>query len=204
MARSPSPWYNDSTSSARGFYSFSRKVSTMDHLNTMSGAASDTSSAAGVAHVWASPGVSVRKRWLTGIGVALAAALFFWIALAEGASMLVSTLIGVIFIGCFVWYLTIVAPTPFTITLDARGVTRAERGAEPATISWAGVAKVKEETFKSGTSVSLTVYKRVGERGLHRAWVVYRDDIPHFDALAEALRAGLPEATPWLRETIHE
>jgi len=176
----------------------------MEQLDTTPGAASDTSSEAGVAHVWASPGVSVRKRWLTGIGVALAAVLFFWIALAEGASMLVSTLIGVVFIGCFVWYLTIVAPTPFTITLDARGVTRVERGAEPATIPWVGVAKVKEEVFKNGTSVSLMVYKRVGERGLHRAWVVYRDDIPRFDALAVALRAGLPEATPWLRETVHE
>jgi hypothetical protein len=188
----------------RDFYRFFRKASTMDQLNTISGAASDASRAAGAAHVWASPGVSVRKRWLTGIGVALAAALFFWIALAEGASMLVSTLIGVIFIGCFVWYLTIVAPTPFTITLDARGVTRTERGAEQAVIPWEGVAKVKEEAFKNGTSVSLTVYKRVGERGLHRAWVVYRDDIPRFDALAEALRARLPAATPWLRETVHE
>ena len=32
---------------------------------------------------WISPGVSVRKRWLTGIGVFLASALFFFIALAR-------------------------------------------------------------------------------------------------------------------------
>ena len=157
---------------------------------------------------WVSPGVSVRKRWLTGIGVALAAVVFFVIALSQGASMVVSTIIGVIFIGCFVWYLRIVAPTPFTITLDEQGVTRSDSKAggnsEPATILWANIAKIKEEHFKNGTSVSLTVYKRVGERGLHRAWVVYRDDVPRFDALVSAMRLHLPEGRPWNREQIHE
>ena len=154
--------------------------------------------------IWASPGVSVRKRWLTGAGVALAAAVFFLIALKEGGSMLVSTLIGVVFIGCFVWYLRVVAPTPFTVTIDADAVTRADREGEPAAIPWGGVAKVKEEVFKNGTSVSVTVYKRVGERGLHRAWVVYRDDLPDFDGLVSALRDHLPESAPWIRETTHE
>lgn len=156
------------------------------------------------AHEWRSPGVSVRKRWLTAIGVALAALVFFAIALSEGASMLVSTIIGVVFIGCFVWYLRIVAPTPFTIRLDAAGITRTERDGEPLAIAWPGVAKVKEEVFKNGTSVSLTVYKRVGERGLHRAWVCYRDDVPRFDELVAALRAALPADRPWLRERLHE
>ena len=35
--------------------------------------------------------MSIRKRWLTGIGVALATAVFFLIALSQGASMVVST-----------------------------------------------------------------------------------------------------------------
>lgn len=153
---------------------------------------------------WVSPGISVRKRWLTGVGVALAAALFVLIAVHEGAPGLVGTIIGVVFIGCFVWYLTIVAPTPFTIRLDAAGITRTERGGEPVTIAWENVAKIKEEHFKKGTSVSITVYKRVGERGLHRAWVVYRDDIPQYDGLVAALHVGLPEGTPWLREQVHE
>lgn len=153
---------------------------------------------------WVSPGVSVRKRILTGIGVALASVVFFVITLKEGSPMVVSTIIGVVFIGCFVWYLRIVAPMPFTITLDERGVTRADAGGEPVSIPWHGVAKVKEELFKNGTSVSLTMYKRVGERGLHRAWVVYRDDIPRFDELATALRDALPEGTPWIRERVHE
>jgi len=163
-----------------------------------------TPTASGAIGEWVCPGVSVRKRWMTGVGVACAAVLFFFIALSQGATMLVSTLIGVVFIGAFVWYLVSVAPEPFTIRLDAQGVTRADRGAEPALIPWDRVAKIKEEVFKNGTSVSLTMYKRVGERGLHRAWVVYRDDVPHFDALRDALRAGLPTETPWIREQVHE
>lgn len=169
-------------------------------------AAAGAGEAAKAAHAaeWSSPGVSVRKRWLTGIGVALAAAVFFVIAVHEGASGLVGTVIGVVFIGCFVWYLTIVAPTPFTLTVSSDGITRTERGGEPATIAWQSVAKIKEEYFKNGTSVSVTVYKRVGERGLHRAWVVYRDDIPRYDAFVGAVRAALPDGTPWLREQVHE
>jgi hypothetical protein len=150
-----------------------------------------------------SPGVSARKRWLTGLGVALAAAVFFIIALSQGASMVVSTIIGVVFIGCFIWYLMIVAPAPFRIMMDEQNLTRVDRAGEPLTIPWPGVAKVKEEVFKNGTSVSITVYKRVGERGLHRAWVVYRDDLPGFDSLVSALHDHLPGDLPWYREQVH-
>lgn len=153
---------------------------------------------------WVSPGVSLRKRIITGIGVALVAVIFAFIAVQEGLSALVSTIIGVIFIAGFVGYLRVVSPAPFTLRLDERGVTRAERGATPQLITWGGVARVKEELFKNGVSVSVTVYKRVGARGLHRAWVVYRDDIPQFDAFVEAFAAALPLDRPWTRETIHE
>lgn len=176
----------------------------MESLELPREAAGKSAAPASGVLIWESPGVSIRKRWLTGAGVAVAAVTFFLIALTQGAQMFVSTLIGVVFIGCFVWYLKTVAPTPFTLTLDERGVTRTEHGGEPQLIAWDSVAKVKEEVFKNGTSVSLTVYKRVGERGLHRAWVVYRDDLPRFDALGEALRERLPEGSPWIRERVHE
>ena len=118
--------------------------------------------------------------------------------------MLASTIIGIIFIACFVWYLRIVAPVPFTLTLTADGISRTEQGGEPTFVAWAGAAKIKQEVFKNGTAVSLTLYKRVGERGLHRAWVVYRDDIPHFDDLLVAVRDRLPSETPWIVEQVHE
>jgi hypothetical protein len=153
---------------------------------------------------WASPGVSLRKRILTGVGVALVAALFILIALYEQTSMLVSTIIGAIFILGFIGYLRVVAPTPFTLRLDDSGVTRTDKGAAPQLIPWGSVVKVKEELFKNGVSVSVTLYKRVGERGLHRAWVVYRDDIPDFDGFVQTLSSALPESAPWLRETVHE
>ncbi len=158
----------------------------------------------GEAKEWVCPGVSPSKRWLTGLSIALAAALFIFIAAHQGASMWVSTVIGIVFIGCFIWYLRIVAPMPFTLRLDATGITRTERGGEPTAIPWTGMARVKEEVFSNGKPVSLAVYKRVGERGVHRAFVVYRDDIPHFDAFLAAVRAALPEGVPYQRETVHE
>ncbi|HEX5441836.1 MAG TPA: hypothetical protein VFW76_13190 [Ktedonobacterales bacterium] len=182
----------------------------MEHLENFSigpdGApAGETDAASAMsAREWVCPGVSMRKRWITGVGVVLASALFFFIALQEGATMLVSTLIGVIFIGGFVGYLRVVAPKAFTIRLDDEGVTRTDRGQEPLTITWGNVAKIKEEDFPNGKPVSIAVFKRVGERGLHRAWVVYGDDIPYFSDFIAALHAGLPDSTPWLRETVHE
>jgi hypothetical protein len=141
---------------------------------------------------------------LTGVGVTLAAALFAFVALWQGATMLVSSIIGAIFIGGFIAYLWIVAPMPFILRVGVAGLERAERGRETVEIAWPNVAKVKEERFKSGKAVSLTVYKRVGERGLHRAFVVYRDDIPNFDSFLNALRAGVPAERPWIVETVHE
>lgn len=153
---------------------------------------------------WVSPGVSLRKRILTGLGLVLVIALFIVIALYEQTSMLVSVIIGAIFILGFIGYLQVVAPKPFTLRLDPTGVTRIDKGADPATISWGSIAKVREEQFKKGTPVSLAVYKRVGARGLHRAWVVYRDDIPDFDGLLRTLREALPASAQWVQETIHE
>jgi hypothetical protein len=153
---------------------------------------------------WTSPGVSLRKRILTGVGIALVAALFLFIAWYENASMIVSTLIGLVFIGCFIWYLRIIAPTPYTIRLDDAGLTRTERNGEAQTIAWTGIARIKEEAFKNGTSVSFALYKRVGERNVARSFVIYRDDIPRFDEFLAAVRARLPESVEWRRETVHE
>jgi hypothetical protein len=160
--------------------------------------------------VWICRGIPLGRQILTIAGVALAAGVFFSLALWQGISMLVSTIIGIVFIGGFIGYLRLIAPTPFTIALDVEGITRAERPGRATdaerrvTIPWPQIAKIKEERFKSGKSVSTTVYKRVGEHGLSRAFVVYRDDIGDFDGLLQALRAQVPSTTPWLITTVHE
>ncbi|HEY7832835.1 MAG TPA: hypothetical protein VIG30_04630 [Ktedonobacterales bacterium] len=153
---------------------------------------------------WVCPGVRPGRRLLTGAGVVFAVAVFALVAIWQGATGWVSTLIGIIFIGGFVGYLWIMAPTPFILRLNASGIMRTERGGEPNVIPWDRVAKIKEERFKSGRSVSVAVFKRVGERGLHRAYVVYGDDISDYDGFRAALRAGVPEDRPWLVETVHE
>jgi hypothetical protein len=163
-----------------------------------------TPGASGEAQVWVSPGVSPRKRLLTGLGIALAAGVFILIAIDEGGPIWVSTLIGAVFIGCFIWYLRIVAPAPFTLRLDASGISREERGGQPAQIPWEGLARVKEEVFPNGQPISLSFYKRVGTSGVYRAFVVYRDDIPRFDAFLAAVRTVLPESVTYRRETVHE
>lgn len=173
------------------------------HGATPGTSATDITSATN-AREWVCPGVSVRKRWITAIGVVLASALFFFIARVEGGTMLVSTIIGIIFIAGFIGYLRVVAPKAFTIRLDEDGITRSDRGKAPLLITWDNVAKIKEEDFPNWKPVSIAVFKRVGERGLHRAWIVYGDDIPHFADFIAALHAGLPESTPWFRETVHE
>ncbi|HEV2238949.1 MAG TPA: hypothetical protein VGR57_19985, partial [Ktedonobacterales bacterium] len=66
------------------------------------------------------------------------------------------------------------------------------------------IARVKEERFPSGKPLSLTVYKRTGERGVFRAFVIYGDDIPQFDAFLRAVRARVPEDRPWQVERVHE
>lgn len=164
----------------------------------------DAQAAGQPVRTWDCPGIPPRRNIFTWIGVLAAAALFFFIAMWQGASMVVSTFVGLVFIGGFVWYLRTMRPTPFTLRVDASGVTRTDRGGEPREVPWDSVAKVKEEQFKSGQTISVAVFKRVGERGLFRAFVVYRDDVGDFDGFLGALRAGTPAERPWLIDTVHE
>jgi hypothetical protein len=168
------------------------------------GSAGDTTPPTALDGEWVCPGVPYRRRVLTGAGVTLAAALFFFLAVWQGASMLASTLIGIVFIGGFVGYLLLAAPAPFTVTVDAAGVRRATRGGPAVDVPWSSVARIKEERFPAGEPLSLTVYKRSGERGVYRAFVVYGDDVTHFDTLLRAVRARMPEDRPWHVERVHE
>jgi hypothetical protein len=148
--------------------------------------------------------VPYRRRAVTALGVILAASLFFFVAVWQGASMLLSTLIGIVFIGGFVGYLWLVAPAPYRVTVDAAGVRRATRGGVPMDVPWTSLARIKEEQFPNGKPLSLTVYKQSGERSVFRAFVIYGDDIPHFDAFLGAMRAHAPHDRAWQIERVHE
>jgi hypothetical protein len=141
---------------------------------------------------------------MTGLGVLLAAALFIFVAVWQGAGMLLSTLIGIVFIGGFIGYLWLVAPASYTVTVDATGVRRATLGGAPMDVPWSNVARIKEEQFPSGKPLSLTVYKQSGERSVFRAFVIYGDDIARFDAFLIAMRAYAPHDLPWQIERVHE
>lgn len=154
--------------------------------------------------LFTSPGVTQGRKLGTGVFLGVLGAFTVFVAAEQGASVVVSTIIGLAFIAGFVAYLRIVAPPPFQVALDADALRYEEQGMTNVVIPWPHVVKVKEERFPNGLAISLTVYKRVGEKGLHRAFLVWRDDLPAFDQLVAALRARVPPATRWNIETVHE
>lgn len=154
--------------------------------------------------VYASPGVPTNRKIATGFFLALVGGFTLLVARAQGASVVVSTIIGLLFIGGFIAYLRVVAPAPFSITLSAEGVQHEEQGMEQTVIPWADVVKVKEEQFPNKLPISLAIYKRVGAKGLHRSFIIYRDDLPQFDDLLTDLKARVPSSTRWNTEITHE
>jgi hypothetical protein len=154
--------------------------------------------------VYASPGVTNNRKIGTGVFLAVLAAFTIFVAAEQGASVVVSTIIGALFIGGFIAYLRIVAPPPFRITLAPDALRREEQGMERIEITWPNVVKVKEDRFPNGLPIALSVYKRVGAKGLHRAFIVYRDDLPGFEDFLADLKQRVPTETRWNIDTVHE
>jgi len=154
--------------------------------------------------VYASPGVTRGRKIGTGIFLALLGAFTVMVTAVEGVSILVSTIIAVLFITGFIFYLKIVAPPPFQIFFDDDALRREEQGIDQIEISWSAVVKVKEERFPNGLPISLSIYKRVGTKGIHRAFIIYRDDLPEFDAFLADLHQRVPTETRWNVEIAHE
>ncbi|MBA3823134.1 MAG: hypothetical protein H0X24_04400 [Ktedonobacterales bacterium] len=154
--------------------------------------------------IYASPGVTTNRKVGTGIFLVLLAAFTIFVAAEQGVSVVVSTIIGALFIAGFIAYLRIVAPPPFRITLAPDALRREEQGMERIEITWANVVKVKEDRFPNGLPIALSVYKRVGAKGLHRSFIVYRDDLPGFDDFLADLKRRVPAETRWNIDTVHE
>ena len=160
--------------------------------------------ASGDEQIFASPGVPRNRLIGTGIFLALLGCFTIAIAVDQGASVVVSTIIAFLFIGGFIAYLKIIAPPPFRLIFDATGLRREEQGMERIEISWSNVVKVKEEQFPNGLAISMSLYKRVGAKGLHRSFIVYRSDLPSFDTFLEELKRRVPPETRWNTEIVHE
>lgn len=160
--------------------------------------------------VFIGPGLSLFKRIVTILSLVGLVALVLWIAIYQhnahdDASVIGSTIAAVLFIGGFTYYLMLIAPVPFTITLSSEGVNKRNRRGETIRLTWDELTKVKEEFFPNGKRIGITLYRKVTQPGQKaKAWAVYRDDVTDLDGLAHALKHALPETCVWQSETVHE
>jgi hypothetical protein len=108
-------------------------------------------------------------------------------------------------IGGFVYYLKLVAPVPFTITLSPEGIHRRNTRGETISVAWGELERIKEEFFPNGKRISVTLYRQVTQPSQKaKVWSVYRDDITDLDGLANALKQRHPAGCEWQSEIIHE
>jgi hypothetical protein len=160
--------------------------------------------------IFIGPGLSPFKRIVTIFGVICLIGLVLWIAVYQhsarnDASVIGSTIAALLFIGGFVYYLSLVAPVPFTITVSPQGVLKRSRKGDVIDLHWEDVTRIKEEFFPNGKRISVIVYRKVtAPNQKAKAWAVYRDDVTDLDGLAEALQKVLPETCKWESETVHE
>jgi hypothetical protein len=160
--------------------------------------------------VFIGPGLSLFKRVVTIAGLIGIVGLILWIAVYQhsarnDASVIGSTIAAVLFVGGFIYYLRIIAPVPFTITLDAHGLIKRSKHGEVIDLAWSDIPRIKEEFFHNGKRIGVTVYRQVTQPGQKaKAWSVYRDDVDDIDALAEALKRMIPESCTWQSETVHD
>lgn len=153
---------------------------------------------------FASPGVPRNRKIGTGIFIALVGAFTLLVAIDQKANVAVSTIIALLFIGGFIFYLRIAAPPPFQIFFDSDALRREEQGAEQISVPWDQIVKVKEERFPSQLPISIAIYKRVGAKGLHRTFIVYRDDLPAFSQFIDELKRRVSADVRWNIEITHE
>lgn len=163
------------------------------------------SSAAAQGQVFVGPGLSLFKRIVTIIGVVGITALALWIAIYQGISAIASTIVALIFIAGFIIYLRMIAPVPFTISLEPEALVKRSSKGEVIEVRWEDLTRIKEEFFPNGKRISVIVYRKPATpEQKAKAWAVYRDDVTDIDGLAGALKQAIPETCQWDSETVHE
>jgi hypothetical protein len=163
------------------------------------------SSSTAEGQVFIGPGLKPARLILTLAGVLGVTVLVLWIAIREGASAIGSTIVALLFITGFLVYLRIVAPVPFTITLEPAALVKRSRNGEVIQVCWEDLTRIKEEFFPNGKRISITVYRKPTTAGQKaKAWAVYRDDVTDIDRLAQTLKEAIPATCQWQSETVHE
>lgn len=159
--------------------------------------------------IFIGPGLSPFKRLVTILGVVFLLTLVLWIAIYQGAlqgsSAVGSTIVAVLFILGFIYYLRLIAPMPFTINLEPDALRKQSKNGDLIEVRWENLVRVKEEFFHNGKRIGITVFRKPSSpTEKAKAWAVYRDDVTDIDALAEALKAAIPETCEWQSETVHD
>jgi hypothetical protein len=163
------------------------------------------SSAPAHGHIFIGPGLSPFKRTVTILGILSLTVLVLWIAIYQGISVIGSTIAALLFISGFVIYLRIIAPIPFTISLEQEALVKHNKKGEVIEIPWEDLTRIKEEFFPNGKRIGIIAYRKPATpEQKAKAWAVYRDDITDIDGLAEALKQAIPETCQWESETVHE
>ena len=164
-----------------------------------------TSSPTAQGQVFIGPGLRPSKLILTIIGVLGITAIVLLISIHEGVSAVGSTIVALLFIVGFLIYLRIVAPIPFTITLEPEALVKRSRNGEVIEVRWEELTRIKEEFFPNGKRISITVYRKpTSQQQKPKAWAVYRDDVTDIDGLAQTLKVTIPPTCEWQSETVHE
>src|SRR6185437_15113071 len=161
------------------------------------------SSATAQAQVFIGPGLRPFKRFVTILGVIFLLSLILWIGIyqgfLQGGSAVGSTIVALLFALGFIYYLRLIAPVPFTITLEQEALVKRSKKGEVIEIRWENLTRIKEEFFHNGKRIGITAFRKPSSpQEKAKAWAVYRDDVTDIDALAQALKAAIPETCEWL------
>ncbi|HEY0755877.1 MAG TPA: hypothetical protein VGD98_18100 [Ktedonobacteraceae bacterium] len=166
-------------------------------------------SATAQVRVFIGPGLSLFKRLITILGVIFLLALILWIGtyqgFLQGGSAIGSTIVALLFVLGFIYYLRLIAPVPFVIELGQEALLKRNQKGEVIEVRWENLTRVKEEFFHNGKRIGITAYRKpASPQEKAKAWAVYRDDVTDIDALALALKDAIPETCEWLSETVHD
>jgi hypothetical protein len=159
----------------------------------------------GQGQVFIGPGLSPLKRNITILAVLSIIIVVLAIALRQGAGALGSTIAALLLIIGFILFLRMIAPVPFTITLEPEALVKRSKNGEVIEVRWEELTRIKEEFFPNGKRIGIIVYRKPATpEQKTKAWAVYRDDVTDIDSLAGALKQSIPETCEWKSETVHD